>query len=513
MKAEEKEYRVFNRHFPKSISQEIKDYVTDTVLRDSRYIFIRRVAKVQYGYCTHCNKRFRTDTPLKHNDTATCRKCDSFCQVRNHGTSRKYLVDRGFFVYYEKSVVDPSKTIIARAFRVSRDYTGDYTAVETRYQPVAKYLFEAGAPGKAEMYDYLSWAKRWYKCRTVHSLESKSLYGNNHCSIESIENALAGTPFQYSTWEQHEQPQCDYVKFFALYSKYPSVEYLTKLRFSYFVKAKLFDQKTFNCINWRGKRINQILRLSTQDIKLIQQLGEEINPLQLRLYQKSRKDSNRPTIEQIVTTFNGSEDVSDRLNIILKYANVGQIINYIQKQLKRSENKTYKSYTSILTAWRDYIRDCLELDYDLKSDYILFPKDIHKAHQRTLKLVKVRANQILDQKIQKRAKALSRYHFEYGNLFIRPATSSEELIREGKELVHCVGRYSEDYANGRTSILLIRRKNSENKPYYTMEILDGRIMQTRGYKNQPMTPEVEEFVNQFKEAKLTKRSNRKDVAI
>ncbi|GIO33102.1 hypothetical protein J2TS6_42430 [Paenibacillus albilobatus] len=516
MKAEEKEYRAFNRHFSKTISQEIKDYVTDTVLRGSRYIFIHRVARVQFGYCTHCQKKFRTETPLKHNDKTTCPKCKSTCHVRNHGTSRKYLVDDGFFVYYEKSVIDPGKTIIARAFKVSRDYRGDYTKVQTKYIQMAKYLFEAGTPGKAEMYEsYYWWTERekYVKCASVHSLESKSIYANNHCSIQSIKNAVAGTPFQYSTWEQHEQPQCDYVKFFALYSKYPSIEYLTKLGFSYFVNAKLFDKKTFNCINWRGKGINQILRLSTQDIKSIQHLGDRVNPLHLFLFQHSRNDSNRPTIDQILSTFNREVDVSDRLKFILKYVNVGQVISYIRKQINRPENKTYREYTGILTAWRDYLRDCLELNYDLQSDYILFPRDLHQSHQRTMKLVSIKANEVLEQKIQRRVKELNHYTFEYKNLMIRPATSAAELIREGQELKHCVGRYAEDYAKGRTSIFLIRQKNNESQPFYTMEIIGDRIIQTRGYENELATPEVEEFVFQFEKAKLAKKPNRKDVAI
>lgn len=513
MKPEEKEFQEFDRHFPKSISRDIKDYVTNDVLLHSRYIFIRRVARVQFGYCTHCQKRYKTATTLKHNDTATCPKCHSKCVVKNHGTSRKYLYDNGFVVYYEKSRIAPEQAIIARAFKVRRDYSGDYTQVETRYIPLAKYLFVPGNPGHATMYENYYWRNEdsWHKYKSVYSLESKSMYANNCCNVDSIKRAVAGTPFQYSTWDQHDQPQCDYVKFFALYSKCPSVEYLTKLGFGCFVSAKLFDRKTFNCINWRGKRINSILRLSTQDVKEVQKIAKDVNPLHLRLFQLSRKDNNRPTMQEIVSFFTERIDVMTDVNRILRHANLGQIMSYVKKQLSRRTKKVYSDYASILTTWRDYIRDCADLEYDLGNDLYLFPKDLHEAHQQTIKLIKFKADEILDQKIQKRVKELSRFAFEYGELMIRPAESTQELIQEGKKLEHCVGRYAAGHAKGSSSIFLIRRISEPDKPFYTMKIRDDYIAQTRGYKNRPATDEVAQFVDEFKKAKLKVKPNQRTV--
>lgn len=505
----DKAYQSFNKHFPKAISKDIRDYVTNVVLKESRYIFIRRVKGIQFGYCTHCNNRFMTPTPLKHNDFTDCPKCGSRCEVKNHGTSRKYMIDSGFVVYYEKSKVNPN-AIIARAWRVSRDYTKEYTEVKTHYQHLAKYLFE---PGNAEMYERYFWNDTWHKCNSVYSLESKSLHANNWCSEESIRKAIQGTPFQYSTWDKHDQPQGDYVKFFALYSKYPVIEYLTKLGFGYFVQAKLFDRKTFSCINWRGKRVDQILRLSMQEIKEVQKCGDCANPLHLRLFQKSRSDNNRPSFKEIVSFFNRSEDVASYLDYILNYAKLSQVMAYIKKQLQHSKNREYRDYPAILIAWRDYLQECIELGYDLSNDFYLFPKDLYEAHQRTMKLVQMKADEILDQKIRKRVKELEGFCFEHEGLLIRPARSAQELIQEGKKLEHCVGRYTEDYAEGKTSIFLIRRLNAPNKPFYTMEIRDNRIIQTRGFKNASATDTVKTFIDEFTKAKLGKKSKRKGVAV
>ena len=48
----------------------------------------------------------------------------------------------------------------------------------------------------------------------------------------------------------------------------------------------------------------------------------------------------------------------------------------------------------------------------------------------------------------------------------------QEIISEGQALQHCVGGYAERHAEGKTTILFIRRKDNLDTPYYTLEIDD-----------------------------------------
>ena len=115
-------YNEFKTHFPQKISADLEKYVTDTVLLESRYLFIKTVAKEQFAYCTHCNKRHHTTKRLKHKqmDRAVCPHCRSKCQVRAAGISRKYMRDNAVLIWYEKSVKDP-QAITARIMWVYRD--------------------------------------------------------------------------------------------------------------------------------------------------------------------------------------------------------------------------------------------------------------------------------------------------------------------------------------------------------------------------------------------------------
>jgi hypothetical protein len=84
-----------------------------------------------------------------------------------------------------------------------------------------------------------------------------------------------------------------------------------------------------------------------------------------------------------------------------------------------------------------------------------------------------------------------------------------ELIDEGVVLKHCVGGYAKRYAEGQTNILVIRKIDDLDKPYYTMEIIDDRIIQTRGLSNRMPDEEVAAFVKAFEQAKLIKANKPK----
>lgn len=98
-------------------------------------------------------------------------------------------------------------------------------------------------------------------------------------------------------------------------------------------------------------------------------------------------------------------------------------------------------------------------------------------------------------------------------LLIRPPVDAGELIVEGKVLNHCVGRYIGDMAEGRTSILFIRREAQPDKPFYTLEWKDGHVVQcrTRNNKSYEQDPEVRGFVETWVK-QTAKKSREKGAA-
>lgn len=56
-------------------------------------------------------------------------------------------------------------------------------------------------------------------------------------------------------------------------------------------------------------------------------------------------------------------------------------------------------------------------------------------------------------------------------------------------------------AKGLGFILFVRNENEPSKPFYTVEVKDGAIVQVRGKYNCAPTDEVESFIKAFAQAK------------
>jgi DNA-directed RNA polymerase subunit RPC12/RpoP len=491
------------------ISQEIRDHVTNFTLKDSRYLFIKTQLRMQYAYCTHCKEWHKPKELLLHNKEANCRNCNSKCMVKKAHVGRKYMVDKAYLVYYQKSILDPT-IMTAIGLFVKRDYTGDYLNVETQYYASSSYVFEIG---KSNMLQTSYYNKlEWYMCEKIKS--EYSYYSNGTpCgySRNSIKEAIKGTPFQYSAWEQFHEG--DMVKFFDLYSNYPLIEYLTKMGFSYFVKAKLYGLKTYGAINWKGKNIEQILRLNKQDLREVKNLYE-IDPFALRLFQITRKENNRLSLIDIQEFTNKSRDCFEDLKKIMKLTsltNYTDAINFIKRQYNRPDEKPrYERMGQVVITWRDYISDCIKLNLSLNDERTVFPSNLFSSHQKSNVRLKNKLDKDAKVKLTKRINQLQKFAFEHDGLILRPFESVKEIVDEGNKLNICIGgSYPKRYVDGETDLFCIRKVDALNKPFYSMEIRNGEILQTQGKNHCLPDVDVQKFIQAFKAEKLDKKPSRK----
>lgn len=520
----------YMKHFKTGISKDIHKFASDVVFAKSRYIFIRRQGKKQIGYCTNCHKEFETHglkhqtdvipyrcshgIPMSRPEPVKCPKCGSICKVKAAGISRKWLVDRGYFLYYQKSAID-SNVITARGFCAFRNYSGDYHNVQTQYMEVTRYVFEMGGGKMFENFGYY-WNGTfhcedtpWYQRGKVFTdVRHVNAMGGSY-SRDSIKNAVAGTQFQYSGWEEYNHT--DMVTFFDLYSRYPSIEYLTKFGFKNVVRAKLENDYTFGAINWRGKTVFKVLRLTKSDLKEIKQNNIKVDCYFLHLLQLARRYDPSITPAYIADLHINSKYREECLTQMLQHLTFRKAANYIQKQ-RKLKSRLFHDGNSVLGAWADYIRDCQRLNLDIKDHRVVFPRDLYAAHQNTIKQIRIKSDEELRRQVEERAKTLKKYHYKNNEFLIRPAQDADELIAEGKVLNHCVGTYAKAHASGQTTILFVRKISDPDTPFFTVEIRGIDVVQIRGKNNKPADKEVLAFVDAFKEAKLMPKTNLKKSA-
>ncbi|WP_411680448.1 PcfJ domain-containing protein [Clostridium thailandense] len=506
-------YEEYISHISTEITEEIEKFVDDEVFGKVEYLFIENENGVYQGHCTKCHNECELDQYYKHNGYGVCPICGAKLQVKQSRYGRKNCKNDACFYYFEKSVKNP-RVVICKGYYVKRDYTTDYKNPVTEYLLEAIYIFE---DKKSKMlkrnYSYfggLSWSEK----KSVFDF-NQGWFSPKMCYIsrESIEEASKNTRFQYIPKELLEGYHST-IKVFDEFAKYPWLEQLYKIGFNNIVENKIRGSHIYNCLNYKGKDIFKILRLSRKDVKDIINSKEIITPLFLNLYQLQIKDKSMLLPSEIKKLEREYQGYIVKLKNILKYTSMRKAVKYIEKQYEKYK-KYYASKGSVAITWSDYIENCIELEMDLKSEHVLYPKDVYKLHQNTMKQVKVRADKITNEKIAKRVDVLNeKYYFEYKNLVIRAAESTEELILEGKMLSHCVAtNYTKPYAKGETNILLIRKISELDKPYYTVEIKGDEIKQVHGKSNCSPNKEVKEFIEAFKAEKLDKKKTKIKISV
>lgn len=171
-----------------------------------------------------------------------------------------------------------------------------------------------------------------------------------------------------------------------------------------------------------------------------------------------------------------------------------------------SERKRQK-YRNFIKDWHDYIGWSKELKYDMNDEYVIFPPDFIKAHDRlmeeheALRLEKEKKKEMeFDRKIKKimaENRKKSPFDFASGGLIIVTPKGLEDIRNEGRVLHHCVGDRAAAVAEGFTTICFIREVSAPDEPYYTLEYNNGRLIQCRGKSNKAAPAKIKEFATAF----------------
>lgn len=107
---------------------------------------------------------------------------------------------------------------------------------------------------------------------------------------------------------------------------------------------------------------------------------------------------------------------------------------------------------------------------------------------------------------EKRQEEWGMYSFHQNGFTIKYPHSVMDLFMEGSALHHCVPSFLSACAEGKTTILFIRKESEPEKPYFTLEIRDGEIRQCHGFANTnicnvPEKSDLISFLQEFCDSK------------
>ena len=160
---------------------------------------------------------------------------------------------------------------------------------------------------------------------------------------------------------------------------------------------------------------------------------------------------------------------------------IKQLTNYIP--VLRKQNVDAETYLN-------YLRKCTELKKQITSNTINRPKDINAAIRQINSQYDIANNPILKQirettdaaELKETFDSLKLYEYSDPKYMIIPPSKPEDIIAEGTALNHCIAKtsmYLNRIYNHESYIMFLRKTDSEDKPWYTLEIEPGGIIRQK----------------------------------
>lgn len=495
---------------PEELPEGLIGYIRNVVLPQDN-VLIYKKGNVR-GTCYLCREKVRArGRRFKQSEFVTCPNCGERVYALLEGSDR-------FRVDYVENIAAIQKgtdgaTVFIRQWHLNRDPTAQWNDIAGQLEEVARYAVRGNKAAKWQreakenyyMNTYRYKLSDWTRMGKVHAMY------DNGCYLYIPDNwreVFAGTSLQYCDLEDYAADvkkswadRCT-VRLMMDWVRYPAVEKFWKAGYTGLVHEKLrgFWARHRYAINWGKGSIAEAIKFPKRLLKLYQPAEWTMDKMQRAadIWEmvesgKIREGEMRLLME---TNLNFKEFQS-----AFGHAGAGKILRYAG------------SHTVYI--YRDYLRDCAMLGWNLDDQAILFPKNLDAAHQRSIAQVKYEADKAANERFKTtRAKGLWQ-EWEQGDLLIRWPTSGNEIINEGEALKHCVGGYVERAAQGKTTILFIRKKSDPGKPFYTLEWCDDRVIQCKSYENRDYKkdPDVAEFVDAWvKHLKGLKQYKKKEKA-
>lgn len=444
------------------------------------YFEFRAEKRYQRLKCLHCGNAWTEDAgKYKHKDEAMCWECGETAKVLN---LRKY---RNAIEAHENLVVitaENSESVWVECMRMNfalPTYLGIAEA-EIRYDTARRALFHL-TPGKAEKwkasYSLMFGNSKYYPIKKIEGFKFiTGNYGNEEAAMLFGEENLSGTFLKYAHPEKFE----DYTE-----SAWNITEYLVNFA-RYPVWTELLE-RTQGIMSTAPMCKDR--RVKYRSAKSVAELFPKLDKEKLRIFTRFLQKQKGNVMMMYETVEKYPPELLRRAENLVTVREIPTLLEICEKTKRKLEKigSYLKKQDAGIRIYGDYLGECTGLGYDLSDEMVLFPKNLIEKHAETSELCRYRATQEVNEKAKKRGERLTKEGAEYrhGRLMVRVPRDGNEIISEGAKLSHCVGRYVESHASGKTTILFIRKRRDPETPYFTLEIdiKSGGIRQCYGYKN------------------------------
>lgn len=309
-----------------------------------------------------------------------------------------------------------------------------------------------------------------------------------------MSGAYTNTVFYPNNWQSKLKNNRD-IKYLTLPRiQRQDINRIYKYRYEIEYLQKIGNKRLANNIMFTGKLPYGKDYYSTADMtiitrnwlqshkSLLKNSDKTFNEIMIELYLQKRNIKMIDNIDRLIHY--------KQLKKLPKEIKLNKFINYLEEQ------KFSFDY------YLDYIYMLQELKTPLKSDLVLFPKELTKAHDDLVNVIGKLERELEEKAYQKRLPKIRKYEQEIDEFLFLVPKELQEIVNEGNQLSHCVGskRYLDNHLNGSTNIIFIRQKDNINKSYFTLEYKNQRVAQVQGYEDKATVPEsVKQAINKWED--------------
>ena len=495
------------------VPRALKGWIHREILPHYIYYIYKRSKKPMQGYCTACRHDILV-SGVKHCGKGKCPRCGKSVTFKANGRTKR-IFDRITVQVLQR--INETELLL-RIFKITNKIR-DCRDPKLYTWENARFFIRWDETGSANISPYYYSYNRgmftkWHEGERPHFPKYQYNYECDVCGYlycDNINNALAGTPWQYSQLEQFHRidgEPLEVIPYIRAYNRYPAIEYLVKFGLFKLVSQIVYRYDCPKVINKDGKNLRETLGIGPEDLPLLQKIN--VNAYEFLLYNELKNQGVR--LDEQFFTWCRQRDISSNENLLiaLKYSTPGKLMRYIDEKFELLKNWInrhgvcrYKEPNNILSDYKDYLLMGVKLGYDFTDSFVLFPKNLPEAHDLASILIDVKKKEIYNKQIQEAYKGLlEQYRFTKNGLTLIPPKTAKEIVVEGHFLHHCVNSYVERVAEGKCVILFIRETSDIEKPFYTLEIHNGQIVQIQGKHHCKPTPKVKKFLELWKNKKL-----------
>ena len=464
------------------------------------------------GICSACGHEIIL-SGIKQGGTVICPHCRHELTAKPRSRRGACMFDRETFEVIQ-SMGDGR--LIVRIIKAYYSYTADAPKAEI-YENARQFIYLDTDNKICTEHFYYSHNSgiltNWKSGKRLEYIMGQYHFDGDTCGhlyTRNLPEALSGTPWQYCTiadFYHHFRERMQALPYLTAHLEHPRLEHLCKMGFYNIVSDLAYHSDGQN-LDETQNRTHKILGVAAEDVAFLRDMDADLAVLKTFQEYAGIKDRQRLLIWQM------EHDVKHNVLPILKYITVHKLIRYVERQflcLCQRKNKygsiRYQKMQDMVTEYRDYLEMCDGLDYDMKNSFVLYPHDLERSHDRVQKRFKIKENALLLQNFKSAVQdAEKRMAFEAGGMKIVVPATPGELAAEGNALHHCVGGYAGRVAKKECMILFVRKCCEETKPFYTVEIRGKEVIQVRGVGNCAATPEIQSFIDAFKQQVLLQSS-------